>query len=224
MKSIKISAKERTDLGKKSTKKLRAQGMVPCVMYGGEKNIHFYTSENDLRHIIYTHEIFLIEIDIEGKSYKAILKDAQFHPVSDKVLHLDFVQVYEDKPTIVSLPIELVGNSVGIMAGGKLRQRRRYLKVKGLAKDLPETLKIDITKVDIGDVIKVSALEYENLELLDPKQAMIVGVASSRVVAKGMEAVVEEEAAEGEAPTEGEAPSAEGEASDESKEDASSES
>ena len=125
------------------------------------------------------------------------MKDIQFHPVSDKIIHVDFAQVFADKKVTVSLPIMLTGNSVGLLEGGKLRQRRRYLKVSGLIKDIPDHLDIDMTDLDIGDFLKIGDLEYDNLDILDPSRAMVVGVVSSRLVAKGMqEAVVEEEVVE----------------------------
>ena len=181
MKTIEINASLRKVTGKKSSAAAHRQGIVPCVMYGGKEVIHFEAHENEFRHLIYTHHIYLVNLNIDGKKYQAILKEGQYHPVTDRMLHLDFVQAFEDQPAVVSLPVTIVGNSEGLKAGGKLRQRRRHLKVKGLIKDLPETLEIDITAVNIGDVIKVSQLKYKNLELLDSPQAMIVGVSTSRV-------------------------------------------
>ena len=186
MKSIEIKVEVRKSTGKKESVNLRKQGKVPCVIYGGSENIHFAAKVNDFRHVIYTHDIYLVLLDLEGKKIKAILKDIQFHPVTDEVIHMDFIQVFDDRPAIVSLPVTITGNSAGIRAGGKLRQRRRYLKVKGLINDLPDTLTIDITDLEIGKYIKVGDLAYDKLELLDPGRAMIVGVSTSRV-AKGME-------------------------------------
>jgi large subunit ribosomal protein L25 len=186
MKSIEIKASLRKNLGKKHTVALRKKGEVPCVMYGGEEIVHFSSHENDLRHIIYTPDVYLVKLTLEGKQYQVILQDAQFHPVTDKVQHLDFIQIAEGKPATVSLPIQITGNSIGIRAGGKLRQRRRYLKVRGLLKDLPDVLMVDIADLNIGDFIKVSDLNYTHLELLDPSRAMVAGVAASRI-SKGME-------------------------------------
>jgi large subunit ribosomal protein L25 len=194
MKTIEINASLRKETGKKNSAALRRQLIVPCVMYGGKEVIHFEAHENEFRHLVYTHNIYLVNLKIDGKSYQSILKDGQYHPVTDKIQHLDFVEVYEDKPVVVSLPITITGNSEGLKAGGKLRQRRRYLKAKGLIKYFPETLEIDITALNIGDVIKVSQLKYDNLELLDSPQAMIVGVSTSRVV-KEEEAVTDATAA-----------------------------
>ena len=187
MKTITIKAEKRSEVGKSSTRKLRKEGHVPCVMYGGEEVMHFHAHENDFRHIVYTHDAFLIKLEIDGKIHNAVLKELQFHPVTDHLIHIDFVEVAVDKPVTMELPIRLVGSAVGIKNGGKSRQRRRTLKARGLLKDLPETLDIDITNADIGDVIKVGDLSYEGLEVLDPPRSMIYSIVSSRVSMKGME-------------------------------------
>jgi large subunit ribosomal protein L25 len=216
MKSYKISGSVRKDLGKKGSKNLRKDEKVPCVMYGGDEVIHFESHINNFIHIVYTPDVYLVELDLDGKQYKAIMQDIQFHPVTDKIIHIDFKQVFDNQPAVVNLPIELNGSAAGILAGGKLRQRRRSLKAKGLVKDMPDKLVIDITNVDVGDVIKIQDLSYENLELLDPPRAMVMGIVTSRVAAKGFgEEPVEEEAegaegAEGAETTEGETPKAEG--------------
>lgn len=194
MKSLEIKGSERKELGKSHTKKLRAKGNIPCVIYGGEKNLHFYVFENDLKNLVYTPNVYLVDLNIDGKTYKAIMKDIQFHPVTDHILHIDFIEVFEDRPAIIKIPIEITGSSIGIKNGGKLRLRRRNLKVKGLTKHMPDTLNIDITQVDIGDVVKVEDLSYSNLEILDPKRSMVVGIISSRLAAKGM--TIEEETVE----------------------------
>jgi large subunit ribosomal protein L25 len=202
MKTIEINASLRKVTGKKSSAAAHRQGIVPCVMYGGKEVIHFEAHENEFRHLIYTPNIYLVNLNLEGKKYQAIMKDAQYHPVTDRLLHIDFVQAFDDQPAVVSLPVTIVGNSEGLKAGGKLRQRRRHLKVKGLIKYLPETLEIDITAVNIGDVIKVNQLKYENLELLDSPQAMIVGVSTSRVAKTDDTAVAGATSAETPAKTE----------------------
>ncbi|MGC9341699.1 MAG: 50S ribosomal protein L25, partial [Bacteroidales bacterium] len=141
---------------------------------------------------------------IEGDVHKAIAQEVQFHPVTDKILHIDYIEVFDDKPVITTIPIQLVGSSVGVLNGGKLRQRRRYLKVKGLIADMPERLEIDITNLDISQVIKIGDLEYPKLEILDPQRSMVVSVVSSRVAMKGMIIEEETEAEEGEEVAEGE--------------------
>ena len=199
MKTLELKASLRKETGKKDSRKLRKQELVPCVLYGGEKVLHFSLVEKDLRHLIYSPDVFLVKLDIEGENYDAVMKDIQFHPVSDRILHIDFAQVVPGKEVTINLPINLTGSSVGLLAGGKLRQRRRSLKVRGLVEHLPDHLDIDMTDLEIGDSLKVGDLEYENLEILDPHRAMVVGVVSSRLVAKGLrEAVVEEEEVEAE--------------------------
>ena len=205
MKTLEIKGFPRTQTGKKETKKIRKQGQVPCVIYGGDKNIHFSSEVLDLKKLVYTQDSYLVKIEIDGNTYESVLQESQFHPVSDEILHMDFVQVFSDKKVIVNLPIVLKGTSIGIKEGGKLRQRRRYIKVQGLIKDMPDMLEVDMTELDIGDFLKIADLNYNNLEILDPAKAMVVGVVSSRLIAKGMEEeVIEEEVVEGEVPEEGE--------------------
>ena len=204
MNTIAISAEKRTELGKKSTRDLRKAGHVPCVMYGGAEVIHFHAHENDFRHIVYSPHGYLVELNLDGKQHKAVMHELQFHPVTDSIQHIDFVEVFEDRPVTVEIPIQLVGAAIGLKDGGKPRQRRRVLKVRGLVKDLPDVLEIDITDVAIGDVIKIGDLSYPNLEILDPARSMIFAVVSSRI-SKGMEmGEAELEAAEAEAAEGGE--------------------
>jgi large subunit ribosomal protein L25 len=201
MKTITISAEKRTELGKKSTRDLRKIDHVPCVMYGGAEVIHFHAHENDFRHIVYTPSAYIVEVTLDGQKHKAVLQELQFHPVTDKLIHMDFVEVFDDKPVTVDIPIKLTGAAIGLKDGGKPRQRRRVLKVRGLVEQLPEELEIDITDVAIGDVIKIGDLSYDNLEILDPSRSMIFAVVSSRI-SKGME--IDEVEAEGEEVEEGE--------------------
>lgn len=198
MKTFKIEVKKRANTGKVSSRKLRKEDNVPCVMYGGDKTYHFYAHENSFAKLIYTDKVFIIEFDIEGEKHKGVIQDIQFHPVTDKIQHIDFVEVFDDKPVIVNIPLELSGSSIGIRNGGRLRQKRRSLKVKGLIEYLPDSLKIDITNVDIGHVVKVGDLHYDNLDLLDPHRSMVISVVSSRVALKSVTMAEEELPAEGE--------------------------
>jgi large subunit ribosomal protein L25 len=207
MKTIEIKAVSRDHFGKKNSNSLRAEGNVPCVMYGGEKNLHFYAHENAFRGLVFTPEVYLVTLVLDGKNYNAVMKDLQFHPVTDRLQHIDFMEVSENKPVTIEIPIKITGESVGVKAGGKLRVKRRALKVKGMIKDFPDHLTVDISALEIGQSIKIGDLSYEKLEIIDNKRAMIVGVAVSRLSLK------EEEAApvEGE---EAEAPAAETPASE----------
>lgn len=195
MKTIEIKGTLRNELGKKSTKQIRKEGNVPCVIYGKESNIHFYAHENSFKKLIYTHEAHLVNIKLEDTAYRAVLQDKQFHPVTDRLLHADFVQALENKPVIIDIPVTITGESVGVKAGGKLSVKRRHLKVKGIPEQLPEELLVDVTDLKIHNSLKVGDLSFDNLELLDPKIVTVVTVGTSRVSLK----TEEEEAAEAEA-------------------------
>ncbi|MRR19678.1 50S ribosomal protein L25/general stress protein Ctc [bacterium] len=204
MKTIEIKAVSRDQFGKKSSNSLRAEGNVPCVMYREKENLHFYAHQNVFRGLVYTPEVFLVNLIVDGKNYHAVMKDLQFHPVSDQLQHIDFMQVFDDKPVIIDIPLKITGESSGVKAGGKLRIKRRSLKVKGLIKDLPEHLTVDITNIEIGQSVKIGDLSYDKLEVMDNKRAMIVSVDVSRVSIKDEEAAAAPAAGapEAEAPAE----------------------
>ena len=195
MKTIEIKGSFRTELGKKSSKEIRKTGNVPCVIYGKEKNIHFHAHENSFKNLVYTHEAHLVKLIIEDKEYNAVLKDMQFHPVKDNILHADFIEIHDNKPVVINIPVKVTGDSAGVIAGGKLSIKRRSLKVKGLAKDLPEALPIDITDLKIHEGVKVGELSFDKIELLDPKKSMVLTIATSRVAQKTDEEVLAETAA-----------------------------
>lgn len=195
MKTIEIRGSFRTELGKKSSKQIRKSGNVPCVIYGKEKNIHFHAHENSFKTLVYTAEAHLVKLYLDDQEYTVVLKDMQFHPVNDNILHADFIEVHENTPITISIPVRVTGNSVGVIAGGKLYLKRRKLKVKGMANDLPESLPIDITEFKIHESLKVGDLSFPKLELLDSKTAMILTIATSRV-AQQTEEELEAEAAE----------------------------
>ena len=195
MKTIEIKGSFRTELGKKSSKELRKSGNVPCVIYGKEKNIHFFAHENSFKNLVYSPAAHLVKLNIDDKEYKAVLKDMQFHPVKDNILHADFIEIHDNKPVVINIPIKVSGDSVGVIAGGKLSIKRRTLKVKGLADDLPEALPINITDLKIHEGIKVGELSYDKIELLDPKKSMVLTIATSRVAQKTDEEVLAETAA-----------------------------
>ena len=183
MKTLEIKGSFRTELGKKSSSQLRKSGNVPCVIYGKEQNIHFYTHENSFKNLIYTPDAHLVKLILEDKEFRVVLKDIQYHPVKDNILHIDFMEIFESKPVVINIPVKLSGDSIGVIAGGKLVIKRRNLKVKGLANNLPEHLSIDITNLKIHDSVKVGDLAYD-IELLDPKKLMVITIATSRVAQK----------------------------------------
>jgi large subunit ribosomal protein L25 len=196
MKTIEIKGSFRKELGKKSSKQTRQEGNVPCVIYGKEENLHFHAPELAFKPLVYTHEGHLVNLTLDNKAHKAVIKDIQFHPVTDRILHIDFIEVFDNKPVVINIPVTVTGDSVGVMAGGKLSIRKRSLKVKGLPKDLPENLEIDITKLKIHDTIKVGDLSYDKIELLDPKKLMVLTIATSRVAQKSETSGPAEEAEE----------------------------
>jgi large subunit ribosomal protein L25 len=208
MKTVSMSGSLRGNVGKKDAKKARKDGMVPCVLYGGKDQLHFLVEEKAFKPVIFTPDAFLINLEVDGKTYDVILQDVQYHPVTDSILHADFMENVAGKAIKISIPILLVGVSKGVLRGGKLTQKFRKLMVKGLVENIPDQIEVDITKLEIGSAIKVSDIKVKNIELLDPPSAMVVTVRTARVLAAGAEDEEEETAAgettEAEA-TEGEA-------------------
>ncbi|MFN3554898.1 MAG: 50S ribosomal protein L25/general stress protein Ctc [Bacteroidales bacterium] len=180
MKTVSVSGSLRENVGKKDAKTLRRQGLIPCVMYGGEKQVAFALPELSFKDIIYTPEACIINLDVKGTKYNVILQDAQFHPVSGKVIHCDFLQVFENKDVKIDIPVKLKGVSKGVLKGGKLILKLRKLRVKGLMNILPDEITVDITKLDIGDSVKVGDLVYEGLEFLNAHNAVVVNVKTAR--------------------------------------------
>ena len=182
MKHFNLSATVRKadQLGKKATKGLRREGLVPVVLYGGSETQHLVVKADDINKLIYTPDIFLIELDVEGKLIKAVLKEVQFHPVSDKTLHADLYEVSEDKPIVMSVPVVLNGHAVGVRAGGKLVREKRNLRVRAVYDKIPENLVIDVTNLKLGKTIQVHELSFEGLELVDAPQAVVCAVKQTR--------------------------------------------
>ena len=200
MKTVSLSGSPRVSVGKKGATSLRKEGRIPSVVYGGKDQVHFSISENDAKKLVFTPNVYLIELDIEGKKSKVILQETQIHPVTDRVIHLDFLEISDDAPFKLSLPVKLEGFSRGVRNGGKLNQNFRKLRVFGLAKDMPDAVSIDITPIKIGDKVRVTDLSVSGLNFLDPKNAVVVGVQTARVIIEEEEEEEEEgsETAEGE--------------------------
>lgn len=201
MKHFEIKGSLRADLGKKASKAVRISNDIPCVLYGGENNVHFSTAQSDVRKFIYTPEVMFADITIDGKTYVSMVKDIQFHPVSDKVIHIDFLEVNPEKFIKIKIPVKCIGNSPGVKAGGKLKQNFKKITVKGLMNNIPDFYEVDISKLKIGQSIKVKDLQTENLEFIDSKSNIIVSVITARVVVEE-EPVGEDEKAETEAEAE----------------------
>lgn len=193
MKSVVVKGELRTSLGKKDAKKLRAEEKAPAVLYGGNEPIHFSVSFAELRQLVYTPSVYLIDLDINGTVYKAIMQDIQWHPVEEVVLHVDFLQIRDDKSIKINVPVKVGGFAKGIKKGGKLNTTLRRLSVRALAANLPDTIDIDVTKLDIGQSIKVADLDIPGVELLDPKSNVIVSVSITRAAKSAAGADVDEE-------------------------------
>ena len=178
MKTFELKGVDRASVGKNEFKALRKEGMIPCVLYGGEKNVNFQVSVGDVRKLIYTPEIFLVALEVEGVAYKAILKDLQFHPVN--VLHIDFLQVFDDKDVVMEVPVKLEGLAEGVRMGGKLSQELRKLKVKGNYNNIPERLVVNVEKLGLGKTIQVGALSYDNLTILNSVNNVVAAVKLTR--------------------------------------------
>ena len=194
MKSIEIKGSLRTETGKKATRELRNNDIVPCVLYGVQKDengnpvaTHFTVTTDGLRNLVYTPHIYVVNLNIDGKIVNAIMKDIQFHPVTDKILHVDFYQIDEAKPIVMEVPVQLEGLAEGVKAGGKLALQIRKLKVKALYNVIPERLVVNVTNLGLGKTIKVGELNYEGLELLNAKEAVVCAVKLTRA-ARGAQA------------------------------------
>ena len=199
MKTVSISGSLRENVGKKDAKTNRRQGKIPCVLYGGEKQIHFTIDEIGFNKLIYTPEVFIIKININNKEYESIIQEMQFHPVSDKVIHVDFLEIIPNKPITIKIPVKVEGNSIGVIKGGVLSFKIRKLNIKALKENLPENVIINIDKLDIGDSIRVSDIDIKDVQTLDIHNAVIVGVRTARAV---VEEKVSEEEGEGKETTE----------------------
>ena len=197
MKTVSLSGSPRENVGKKGAANLRREGSIPSVLYGGKEQIHFFIPENEAKKLVFTPNVYLIEMDIQGKKYKAILQETQLHPVTDRILHLDFLEVSEETPFKVKLPVRLEGFSKGVRNGGRLRQNFRKLKVFGLVKDMPDSITIDITPIKIGDKRRVSDLTIPGLKFLDPSNAVVLAVQMARAAILDEEEEETEEGAEG---------------------------
>ena len=181
MKSFDLKGTARTEVGKKSTNELRKNNGIPCVLYGIEKEAKAFAVTTDaVRKLVYTPDIHVVNLTIDGVECKAVLKDIQFHPVKDTILHMDFLQIVEDKAIVMEVPTVLTGLAAGVKLGGKLQQAIRKIKVKAVYANIPEKLTVDVTELALGKSIKVGELSFEGLELVTPAQTVVCSVAATR--------------------------------------------
>ncbi|MBR0117970.1 MAG: 50S ribosomal protein L25/general stress protein Ctc [Prevotella sp.] len=202
MKEINVKALKRETTGKKATKQLRKEGLVPCNIYGESKDANgkpaamaFAISARDLRKVIYTPHVYVVNIDLEGEPHTAVIKELQFHPTTDAVLHVDFYEVNETKPITIGIPVHLVGLAQGVRDGGRMNLSIRKINVTAPYKNIPEFLDVDVTDLRIGKSIKVGQLSYEGLEMATSKEVVVCSVKMTRAASKNAAAEEEEAAA-----------------------------
>ncbi|MBR0042643.1 MAG: 50S ribosomal protein L25/general stress protein Ctc [Bacteroides sp.] len=171
---------ERSSEQARALKAIRKNNGVPCVLYGAGENVHFTVTNEGLRNLVYTPHIYVVNLDIDGKVVTAIMKDIQFHPVKDTILHVDFLQINEEKPIVMEVPVQLEGLAEGVKAGGKLQLQMRKLKVKALYTNIPEKLIVNVSHLGLGKAIQVKELAFDNLELLNAKEAVVCAVKLTR--------------------------------------------
>ena len=180
MKEVSLSGSLRANVGKKDAKAVRNSGNVPCVLYGNGTQTHFSVRHVDMHKIMFSPDVYAINIDIDGKTVKAIIQESQQHPLTDKIMHVDFLELQDDKMAKVDIPVTLSGRSIGVMNGGRLQQVFRKLTVLGYPKDIPDTIDVDITDLKIGGSVRVKALESDSLRLLNAPNAVVVSVKMAR--------------------------------------------
>lgn len=180
MKTVEIKGTSRASIGKKETKALRNEGLVPCVLYGGGENVHFSVDEKEVNTLLYTPNAHIVALNIDGKTYKAVIQDSQFHAVSDRTIHLDFVRISDDKKVAIDVPISIVGSSEGVKQGGKLQLLFRKIRVSALPANLPDAVVVDITGLQMGQSKFVGSITTENYDILTPKTAVVATVKMTR--------------------------------------------
>jgi large subunit ribosomal protein L25 len=184
MKSITIKGSERENVGKKATKAVRDAGMVPCVIYGGNQPVHFVADERAFKDLVYTPNAHTVVVELNGTSTNVIMQDIQFHPVSDKILHIDFFQLSDDKEIVMEVPVKITGTSPGVLLGGVLRLNQRRLKVKALPKNLPDFVEASISELEMGNKLYVTKLPTNNFKLMHPDNTVVCQVKISRAAMK----------------------------------------
>ena len=182
MKSFAISGSPRENVGKRDAKELRYEGKVPAVLYGGATQTHFSVSAADLKAVVYTPVVHFIDIEVAGVKSQAIIKDIQFHPLTEQIIHIDFLLLDEKKPITIEIPVKLTGTSPGVKVGGKLVQKLRKLRVKALPKDHLDAIEVSIESLEVGKSVKVAEIKFDNLTILNAKEDTIVSVTTSRAL------------------------------------------
>jgi len=182
MRTVSMSGSLRGNVGKKDAKRLRKEGLVPCVLYGQKDQLHFFTQEKQFKDVIYTPKVCFAELNIDGQKHMAIVQEVQYHPVSDCIMHVDFFEYANDKPVSLAIPIEVTGTSPGVLKGGKLQQKVRKVKVTALPGKMPEKVMVDITPLEINDAVRVKDIQASDYKILLPENNVLVIVNPTRVV------------------------------------------
>jgi len=182
MKSIAISGSPRENVGKRDAKELRYQGLVPAVLYGGEKQLHFSVSASGLKSLVYTPDVHFVDLDIAGEKYQGIVQEVQFHPLTDQIRHIDFLELNDKKEVAMNIPIKLTGVSPGVKSGGKLIQKLRGLRVKALPKDLPQYIEVSLNALEVGKSVRVEQIKIDKVKVLNNSDDTIVSVVMSRAL------------------------------------------
>lgn len=180
MKSVSISGSPRENVGKKDAKAQRNRGMIPCVIYGGKDQKMFVVDERQFKDLLYTPEVRYAEVNINGDVRKAIVQETQFHAITDKLMHVDFLEVVDGKPITIEIPFKVKGTSPGVLKGGLLKKRVRKLKVRGLLENIPEEITADISSLDINDMTKISEIHIDNLDIVDNPNKVVLQVVPTR--------------------------------------------
>ena len=180
MKTIQLKAAARAEYGKKAAKAARREGLIPCVIYGGGENVAFAIDAKSVKPLIYTPNSYIVELDIDGKIEKAVLRDVQYHPVREEILHIDFYRVQEGKPVSIAVPVRLSGTAEGVKVGGKLALSARKLVVSALVENLPDELVVDVTPLNVGQTIFVGDLKFDNLQFVSPATQAVCAVRVTR--------------------------------------------
>ncbi len=182
MKTIAISGSQRGNVGKRDAKELRYEGRVPAVLYGGKTQTHFSVLAADLRPLIYTPDVNFVALDIEGTTTQAIVQDIQFHPLTELILHVDFMELNESKPMVMEIPVKLTGTSPGVKVGGKLVQKLRKLRVRALPKDVPQYVEVSLESLEVGKAVRVGDLSFPSFAIVNNAEDTIVSVGMSRAL------------------------------------------
>jgi large subunit ribosomal protein L25 len=188
MKTVSISGSPRGNVGKKDAVELRRNGRVPCVLYGGKDQIHFHADVKDFKNLIYTPEVHIAKINVDGNEYEAAIQEVQFHPVKDSILHVDFIQLFADKEVKLDIPVSLVGTAEGVRAGGKLIKKQRLLKVRALPGNLPDSIQVNVENLKVGGIIRAREISVDKVVILNAPSTVLATVKGKRGMATEGEA------------------------------------